>query len=80
MILRPYRRIRALEHQVATLETVRDTVYAVLCDERRLDLRDALAVVTSLHRQLTDARSEMDGFDEALRMLAEGQRKLGVGL
>lgn len=79
MILRPYRRIRALQQEVDTLRCVRDALYRVVYDERRHDLRDAIALMGSMHQQLTRKREELDDYDAALRALAEGQRRLGVG-
>ena len=73
MILRPYRRIRQLEQRV-------DTLQRVLSDERRYDLRDAISLAMSMHEKLTKQAEALDGYDEALRLLAEGQRNLGLGV
>lgn len=79
MTLRPYRRIRDLQREVDTLHRVNNALYAVLRDERRADLRDAIALMGSMHQRMTKQAAELDGYDEALRLLAEGQRQLGVG-
>ena len=73
MILRPYRRIRQLEQRV-------DTLQRVLSDERRYDLRDAISLAMSMHEKLTKQAEALDGYDEALRLGAEGQRNLGLGV
>ena len=70
MILRPWRRCRELQIRLDVLERV-------LSDERRYDLRDAIALAASMHKRMTDQRAELDGLDESLRLLSESfwQRK-----
>lgn len=79
MILRPYRYIRRLQQEIDTLHRVRDALYRVVFDERRADLRDAILLMHEMHVRNVEMAEKLDGYDEALRLLAEGQRKLGVG-
>jgi hypothetical protein len=73
MILRPYRRIRELTTEVELLRRMLD-------DERRADLRDAISLALSMHERLGQQREELDGYDEALRLLSEASwARRGVG-
>ena len=81
MILRPYRKIRELQQEIATLYRVRDALYRVMFDERRTDLRDAIVLMQQMHERNAQMAEQLDGYDEALRLLSEQswQRKLEVG-
>jgi len=68
MILRPWRRCRELQLEL-------DVLRRVLSDERRYDLRDAIALAASMHQKMTKQREELDAFDASLRLLTEASRQ-----
>lgn len=81
MILRPYRRIREQAEEIATLRRVNDALYRVVRDERRTDLHDCIVLMQQMHERNAQMAEQLDGYDEALRLLSEEswRRKLEVG-